>query len=276
MGDPPQRLQPPRITTIEFDGDRLDATILVGDGVAIPVRTMCSALSLDLERQSEQLRSHPVLTAGLRIVNVRIGNRVQSVAALLHTYIPFWLATINPAQVNEQQRPKLIRYQQELVDILAQLFYGDVTRLAPVSTDPAVLALQHQVDVALRELRVTRDALLAAQRRTDETVSSLTDIVAELQDVVRINAAQAEYIQRAIKRLAGRLYQRRKQGTPQASEENLYQRLFGQYRIDLGVPRYDALPMKRYDEAIAWLARKAAELLPDEPDALPPHQEQLL
>ena len=269
-------LKAPRVTTIEFDGDHLEATVLEGDGVAIPVRNMCEALSIDLESQSAQLRAHPVLAAGLRIINVRSGSRVRSVVALIHTYIPFWLATISPAHVNPTVQPKLIRYQRELVAILATLFYGE-SALTPHSADPAVAVLQQQLDQAIRDLRGTREALLAAQQRTDTDVANLTVIVTELQLVVPISAVHAEYLQRAIKRLATRLYQHRaRAGQQRQPEENLYQLLFGQFKIDLGTPRYDALPMRRYDEALAWLTRKAAELLPDDPDALPPQQETLL
>ena len=88
---------------------------------------------------------------------------------------------------------------------------------------------------------------------------------------------QASYIQRAIKRLAQRAARRRTRspGYPH-SEDNLYQLLFGQFKAHFDIPRYDALPMKKYDQALAWLEAKAAELLPDDPDALPPRQEALL
>lgn len=275
MTDPQFSLTPPRVTTIDFDGDRLDATVIDNDGVAVPVRNMCEALSLDLDEQSRKLRDHPVLSAGLRVINVRSGGRVRSVMALIHTYIPFWLATIAPNQVGEDVRPKLVRYQQELVQILASLFYGAAA--APVASDPAVAALQRRLDDTVRALRVTREALLAAQGQTQQDVTDLTEIVTELRQIVPISAKQAEYLQRAIKRLAGRLHTRRAREQPGCqSEENLYQLLFGQFKIDLGTPRYDALPMNRYGDALDWLARKAHELLPGDADALPPQQERLL
>lgn len=36
------------------------------------------------------------------------------------------------------------------------------------------------------------------------------------------------------------------------------------------------LPTGRYEDALTWLRNRAAELLPDDPDALPPLQERLL
>src|SRR6266498_4014658 len=96
------------------------------------------------------------------------------------------------------------------------------------------------------------------------------DVVEDLQQIQKISAAQAEYLQRAIKRIATRYQQRTK------TDANMYERLFAQFKIDMGIPRYDALPAKAYAKALAWLQRKADEYLPNDPDALPPLQEQLL
>jgi hypothetical protein len=62
----------------------------------------------------------------------------------------------------------------------------------------------------------------------------------------------------------------------ESTEENLYQLLFGQFKATFRLPWYDALPARRYEEALTWLKERAAEFLPDDPNALPPHQEQLL
>ena len=40
----------------------------------------------------------------------------------------------------------------------------------------------------------------------------------------------------------------------------------------MGIPRYDALPIDKYAVAVAWIERKAAELLPDDPDAVAPRK----
>jgi hypothetical protein len=218
------------------------------------------------------------------MVNVVINGRVRSVAALIHTHIPYWLATISPALVNDETKPKLIRYQEEILDILARLFVGEPAIPKPVSTDPTVMAIQQRLDATIREMRLAREALIAELRQakasigdTQQQLTSLTDIVTELQDIVPIAPHQAEYIQRAIKRLAHRTTQQRQRQPGYAqSEENLYQLIFGQFKAHFRIPRYDALPMKKYPEALAWLEAKAAELLPGDPDALPPHQERLL
>lgn len=285
MSDSPAPLTPPRHELVDFYGDQLIAVVLEGDGVAIPLRLLCERIGLDTDAQAERLRNHAVLAAGLRVVNVELGGRIRSVMAIIHTKLPFWLATISPEQVNDETRPKLIRYQTELADILARLFYGEPATPAPLSADPAIAALQQQFQAALSEMRRAREAIIEEQRRTNQSVAdtqqrltSLTEIVSELRTLLPISPKQAEYIQRAIKRIATRLYkQRQASGAgPRQTEDNLYQLLFGQFKVDMGIPRYDALPIDKYDVAIAWIERKAAELLPGDPDAVAPRQETLL
>ena len=285
MSDIPGALTPPRHELIEFHGDQLIAVVLEGDGVAIPLRLLCERIGLDTDAQAERLRNHAVLAAGLRVVNVEIGGRIRSVMAIIHTKLPFWLATISPEQVNDETRPKLIQYQTELADILAHLFYGELAAPAPLSSDPAIAALQQQFYAALSEMRRIREAIIDEQQRTHAVVAdtqqrltSLTEIVSELRTLLPVSPKQAEYIQRAIKRLATRLHKRRQASDAgyRQTEDNLYQLLFGQFKVEMGIPRYDALPIDKYDSAIAWIERKAAELLPGDPDAVAPRQESFL
>ncbi len=237
MSDSPGPLTPPRHELIDFHGDQLIAVVLEGDGVAIPLRLLCERIGLDTDAQAEKLRTHAVLAAGLRVVNVEISGRVRSVMAIIHTKLPFWLATISPEQVNDETRPKLIQYQTELADILARLFYGEPATPAPLSADPTIAALQQQFHATLSEMRRIREMIIDEQQRTNRAVAdtqqrltSLTEIVTELRTFLPVSPKQAEYIQRAIKRLATRLHKKRQASEAGygQTEDNLYQLLFGQ------------------------------------------------
>lgn len=134
-------------------------------------------------------------------------------------------------------------------------------------------------------MRRIREMIIDEQQQTNRAVAdtqqrltSLTEIVTELRTFLPVSPKQAEYIQRAIKRLATRLHKQRQASDAgyRQTEDNLYQLLFGQFKVEMGIPRYDALPIDKYDAAIAWIERKAAELLPDDPDAVAPRQETFL
>ena len=281
MSEDPKR-QPARLARFEevrFDNDQFLAVILEGDGVAVPVRTICQALGLDIDSQSAKLREHEVLSQGLRVVRVPRGRQLTSVVAILHKYIPFWLATIVPGQVKAAARPKLIRYQIELVDILAALYGGELRMALPVTADATLAALQQRVADALLEVRLAREALLASQQRTEEQLQShevrigaveglMDELQQQLASHTTITGPQQEVIKRAIQRIATR-YKRR-------TGQEIYGKLFAQFCIDMGTPKYALLPAGKYDAALTWLRERAAELLPDDADALPPLQEKLL
>ncbi|NNJ11060.1 hypothetical protein EKD04_012020 [Chloroflexales bacterium ZM16-3] len=269
----PQRR--PAFKDVAFDGDQLVAVILDGDGAALPVRAACQALGLDPRYQLQRLREHDVLVAGLREVRMPQGGKLQVVVAILSRYIPFWLATVTPGQVSGEMRPKLVRYQTDLVDVLNRL-YGD--ELAPtrlVSSDPAVAALERRLDDLLVELRLTRELLReqrAGEAVQDARLDAVETVVDDLQQQIlqhtAVAPAQQEAIKRAIKRVAVRYQQR--------TGNERYAMLFAQFCKAMGTPRYDALPAHKYEQALDWIEAQARALLPDDPDALPQRQERLL
>lgn len=277
-----------RVEEVQFDDDTLIAVVLEGEGVAVPVRLICEALGLSVQTQSTRLQEHEVLSRGLRVVRAPFGERLRPVIAILDTYIAYWLATITPGLVKPEVRPKLVRYQTELVSLLNQLYGRDQESLlaAPSpTTDPGLAMLTRRVSEAIAELRLAREALLAARSDEDERLITLdtkvgdltgkVDIMQGMMDDLQerlahnpISPAEAEQISRCIKRLATR-YEKR-------TGHAIFGRLFGEFCHDLGTTKYATLPARKYPDALAWLQRKAAELLPDDPDALPPLQERLL
>ncbi|MFL5806159.1 MAG: phage antirepressor N-terminal domain-containing protein [Roseiflexaceae bacterium] len=281
MSDASERLPRPRakVQEIPFEEDRLIAVILEGEGIAVPVREICRTLGLDIDTQSARLREHEVLSQGLRVVRIRYGDRIRSVVAILHKYIPFWMATITPGLVAEHVRPKLVRYQIELVDLLAAIYGGEQQGALPAPADTMTTALQQRLVDAITEVRLAREALLAAQQEVREQIDSheirlttaeglMDELQAQIASHTTITAAQREVIQRAIKRIAVRYEQR--------TGKDVFGLLFSQFCVDLGTPKYGLLPAGKYDAALDWLRQKAAEYLPNDPDALPPLQEALL
>lgn len=282
----PQRYTPYR--EVQFDGDRLTAVILEGEGVAVPVRTICEVLGLDLDAQSERLRNHEVLARGLRVVNVPVGGRVRSVMAILHRWLPFWLATITPSLVHVDVREKLVRYQIEVADILAAL-YGNELTVTPAPSDSSLPALHQRLAESLTEVRLAREALLAAQQHIqylqamheqttgqltnhEERLESIEGVMDDLQTQIAayttITAAQQEVIKRSIQRIATRYKQ--KTGT------DIYARLFSAFCVAFKTPKYALLPASQYTQAVTWIQQQGVAYLPDDPDALSPLQEALL
>lgn len=286
--------QRPRYELVHFDGDELIAVILEGEGVATPLRVVCGFLGLDPEAQRRRLQEHDVLSQGLRVVKVPLGERMSTTLAILHRYLPFWLATISPSQVAEAARPKLVRYQREVADVLAALYVGGLAQAAPGAGAPTdaetrVAALQARLADAVAELRLARETLLAAQtelsslreaqenmgqvvdqhgRQLGELGGLMDDLQERLASYTTITAAQQQVIKSSIQRIAAR-YKRR-------HDTDIFARLFAEFTRALRVPKYSMVPAGQYEAAIEWVRQAAAHYLPDDPDALPPVQEALL
>src|SRR5579859_255642 len=63
----------PRVDTITFNEDELQALLLDNREVVLPVRAVCGVLGLDADTQAENLRQHDVLAQGLRYVRIPTG-----------------------------------------------------------------------------------------------------------------------------------------------------------------------------------------------------------
>lgn len=298
-----QPLQPQiQYQELLFDGDRLVAIILQGDGIAVPVRDYCTALGLDLDKQGRLLRAHGTLSLGLRVVRIPYQGRIRSITAILHRFVPMWLAHINPRDVEEALQPKLIRYQLEIVDLLATMYANTTGAGLMVPTNEASaqdIAAQRLTEAALeaRQMReqmlAIRDQLLAAQDElraemqaqldnTAETVTAVQDEIARIREEIALHTTitgpQQEFIQRSITQLAARLARRDQKRTDGKgkTKDNYYMALHIRFRQDLGTPRYDALPAGKYNDALDWITERWQEFFPDDPDAAPPRQEALL
>jgi hypothetical protein len=150
-------------------------------------------------------------------------------------------------------RAKLRQYHEELVDLLNTLYSPDLSTNLPAPADPTVNDLTRQMSALLIELRVTRETIRAQQ---------------QMGVYVPIAPAQQEFIARSIRGLAKR-YERK-------TGKEIFAQLFAKFTKTMRTPSYDKLPAKQYDEAVAWIQRKAVQLFPDEPDAIPPPQQSLL
>src|SRR5215212_1534094 len=270
-------LQPlqPIYQDIDFDGDSLPSAIVQDDGVLVPVRKICEALGLDPKYQLQRLREHDVLVLGLREIRIPIEGRLRVVAAIQHRYIPFWLATVTPHQVSDAMRPKLVRYQRELVDVLAAIYSPQLAPDLPLAAEPTLSALSRQMADLLLEFRLARAAAVEHQRDLTEHEQRIVDLENVVETMQRefavyvpITPAQQEFIARSIKQIA----QRYKKQTG----KELFGQLFAEFCKTHGTPRYDELPSNKYEAAVAWIQAKARQLLPDDPDAVPPMQHSLL
>ncbi|HWQ13884.1 MAG TPA: phage antirepressor N-terminal domain-containing protein [Roseiflexaceae bacterium] len=274
---PQEIAQAATLQTVIFDNDTLVAAVLAGEGVAVPLLMMCQPLGLDTSNQADRLREHAVLSRGLRYVRVPVRGRLRSVLAILHDYIPLWLATITPANVREEVRDKLIRYQEEIKDVLAALYAPPTSA---VQEPESIVAMRATLARVVKELQAIREQAMAQHEEAieridaqDVRIAAFEQVVdARLVDIARDLAQQQEVIadQKALideyLPLAPAQQQYIK-GTLQAIGKrherdrgaDIYGKLFGELCWKYNVPRYDAIRARDYEAILTWLAEKAAE-----------------
>jgi hypothetical protein len=193
-------------------------------------------------------------------------DRLQIVVILLARFIPFWLATVTPSQIDVALCPKLVRYQRELVNVLNRLYGHELTLARPSSAGSLSAELYRRLDELFVELRLTCELLLeqrSSESRQNAQLEVLETAVDDLQIVqhTAIDSAQQEVLKRGSKRMAVRYRQRT------GSERHAL--LFAQFCKTLGTRHYDELLARLYTRALRWIEAQAKTLLPDHCEVLP-------
>lgn len=135
------------IMPLQFDGD----TVLITqrDGrVWVILKRLCEALGLDFSSQVAKLREKPWATMAL-ITTVAEDGKDREMLALDLDSVPMWLVTIDPARVAEPLRPKLVRYQRYLKQVISDHVFGRAPKVAVSQFSKAKGYVQELVEAGL-------------------------------------------------------------------------------------------------------------------------------
>lgn len=119
------------VVPFTFDGDELQVA-QEGDRVLVVVRRVCEVLGVDANTQQKRLRNDPSVTT-VKLTVVAEDGKQREMLCVDHRGFPLWLAKIHPSKVRPELRPKLVRYQREAAEVLAEHFIGPRAGLAPAS-----------------------------------------------------------------------------------------------------------------------------------------------
>lgn len=117
---------------VDFYGDQILGVKVDENGqetVYVPVKRMCENLGLDFASQRKHILRKTVLKKGVVIMTIPIKGidgviQPQEMFCLRYDRVPYWLAIVNEDRVKDECRHKLIKYQEEVADVLAQVFLG--------------------------------------------------------------------------------------------------------------------------------------------------------
>lgn len=274
--------------TVAFYEDEIVAVRDEGGTVWLPVRHVCDLLGVDRTAQIRRIQRDVVMSRHLDTLPVTLPDgRRYEMDCLPLKYVRAWLFGINASRVKEEIRDKLVRYQEEVIEIIDRAFSRD---LPAEGLDDAVIramrdnALQQaqlweMMLAEKRRLRLTEelvqehdDQLLAHEKRLwqhdltlGEALSELARlreqqgaIAARFSDVARLLPTPTDTIgpaqKAALKALVDDLVAAAEaKGVRLGQGRNNYPAVWGAFKQRFDLARYDELTLAHYDDALAWL-----------------------
>lgn len=106
----------------------------VSDGL-VPVKPICESFGVDYPTQYQKLKDHPIYgsVVGLSPTTGTDGKQYEMVCLPIE-YLAGWLFSINPANVKEEIRDNLIRFQIECNKALFRYFFGTQKKVIEQNT----------------------------------------------------------------------------------------------------------------------------------------------
>lgn len=89
----------------------------------VPIKPICEALGIDIESQRKKIKEHPILSSTTVLSTaVASDGKAREMCCIPFEFVFGWLFTINPANIKEESREGLIKYQQECYHVLYEYF----------------------------------------------------------------------------------------------------------------------------------------------------------
>jgi hypothetical protein len=264
--DDDNALVPLNEQTISFYDDEIRLVIVrQGDRqqAYVPLRPICEFLDVAWSPQLRRINRDPILSEVMTSVTVTVtegGQRGQMLCLPLD-YLNGWLFGINANRVNPDVRERLLRYQRECYQVLAQAFTGS----SESATSPTMAALAQVREMGLAIVRMAEEQIAFERRLTvSETrleraavvYSDLAQRVTTLEQKMApgnpVTEEQASQISQAVKAVAIALGKR--------SGRNEFGAVYGELYRKFGITSYKMLPARQFEAAMAFLTEWYGEL----------------
>jgi hypothetical protein len=248
---------------VDFYGDEITAVLVEADEdeqVFVPIRPICDFLGVSWPSQRNRINRDPVLSEVAQNISVFVTNtqgqgQHREMLSLPLDFISGFLFGISASRVREDLRDKVIQYQRECYQVLADAFLArsemDVSR--------TVTELTHIRDMAIAIARMADQQLVLESRmsKAENRLDRAAAVVGELGRRVRvlehrtapgqpIGEEQAAEISQQVKALAMLL-------TEQDGGKNHYQSIFNELYRRFGVTSYKLIPQGKYTAVLGFL-----------------------
>lgn len=116
-----------QLISVPFNGEIVIAAVIDGKPY-VPMKPICNNLGLDWDGQRQRIKRQPTLNKGAVVITVPSSGGDQEMLCLPLSMLNGWLFGVDVNRVKEGLRDKLIKYQTECFDVLAQHFMPAVVQ----------------------------------------------------------------------------------------------------------------------------------------------------
>jgi hypothetical protein len=136
----------------------------------VAVKPVCEILGVDYPGQFAKLKEHPIYgsTIGLSPTVGADGKEREMVCIPLR-FFPGWLFSINPDNVKEESREKLMEYQLKCNDVLYDYFFSRVD--FSQKKEVVVAKAKDTCDEKLEQLRIAKSELKVAENELNKALA---------------------------------------------------------------------------------------------------------
>jgi hypothetical protein len=118
-----------QLTSVPFHGQSLLAT-LVNEIPYVAMKPICENIGLDWDGQRQKINRHPILSKGKVMITAPSNGGLQEMLMLPVNFLNGWLFGIDSNRVKPEIRDRLIAYQTECFEVLANHFMPKVNETA--------------------------------------------------------------------------------------------------------------------------------------------------
>ncbi len=143
-----------------------------GDEKFVPIKPICRILGIDYAGQQKKILADEIL-GSTKVLSTSVGQdkKERPMFTIPFKYVFGWLFTINPKNVNEKARDKIIKYKLECYDALYDHFVGAKKFLE--LKENATERLVDQLKADRKNFRSKKDKLKETQNQL-ESLSKMT------------------------------------------------------------------------------------------------------
>lgn len=161
-----------------INGVEISAVSDENHNIFVPVKPICDAIGVDYPDQFNKLRAHEILSSTIVLSTmVAADGKKREMVCLPLEYVYGWIFTINPRNVAESTREKVLQYQRECttssIDISPDLSAAVSKKMKPRS-QPSKLSTKLSLWKRKRRLRAARPK--SASKPSGNPVSILVHV----------------------------------------------------------------------------------------------------